>query len=51
MQYFQFSHMDGKDNPRDILTKICSIREWYELLKQLSFWSASGDVSGSHLST
>ena len=44
-------HMDGKDNPADILTKFCSSREWYELLKQLIFWRASGEASGSHLIT
>ena len=30
-------HMDGKDNPADILTKFCSSREGYELLKPLIF--------------
>ena len=44
-------HMDGKDKPVDILTKFCSSREWYELLKLLIFCIARGEASGSHLST
>ena len=43
--------MEGKDNPADILTKFCSSREWYELLKLLIFCIARGEASGSHLST
>ena len=32
-----FVHMDGKENPADILTTFCSSREGYELLKPLIF--------------
>ena len=31
-------HIDGKENPADILTKHRSSREWYELMKPLIFW-------------
>ena len=44
-------HMDSKDNYADILTTFCSSNEWYELLGSLIFWRASGDESGSLLST
>jgi hypothetical protein len=32
-------HIDGKENPADILTKHCSSHEWYELMKPLIFWA------------
>ena len=32
-------HIDGKENPADILTKHRSSREWYELMKPLIFWA------------
>ena len=49
-----FAHIDGKDNPADILTKNRSSKEWFALLKPLIFWrsdakNADGAVDGSHL--
>ena len=32
-------HIEGTQNPADILTKHRSSREWYELMKPLIFWS------------
>ena len=46
-----FSHMEGKENPADILNKFFPSREWYELLELLIFCIARGGASGSHLST
>ena len=51
VRYFQFFHVDGKDNPADILTNFCSICEWYENLKPRILWYVRGDVSDRHLST
>jgi len=31
-------HIDGKDNPADVLSKHTSSRTWYELMRQLIFW-------------
>ena len=33
-----FAHIDGKDNPADVLTKNRSPKEWFALLKPLIFW-------------
>jgi len=44
-----FVHMNGKDNPADILTKFRSSREWYELLKPILFWRAKDNRIGSHI--
>jgi hypothetical protein len=46
--FTQFIHIDGKQNPADILTKHTSSREWYEVMKPLIFWRARGDQLGSH---
>ena len=32
-------HIDCKQNSADILTKHCSSREWYELMKPFLFWA------------
>ena len=47
-------HIDGKDNPADILTKNRSSKEWFALLKPLIFWCSDkknpdGATDGSHL--
>ena len=34
----RFVHIDGKENPADILTKPRSSRDWYRLMKPLIFW-------------
>ena len=43
-------HIDGKNNPADILTKNRSSREWYKLMKPLIFWTwrdnATSEVTG-----
>ena len=39
-------HIDGKDNPADVLSKHTSSRTWYELMRPLIFWR----VSDRHLS-
>jgi len=49
-----FAHIDGKDNPADILTKNRSSKEWFALLKPLIFWRSDnkhpdGTTDGSHL--
>jgi len=31
-------HIDGKDNPADVLSKHTSSRTWYELMRPLIFW-------------
>jgi hypothetical protein len=41
-------HIDGKQNPADILTKHRSSREWYELMKPLIFWTWRDDETTSH---
>ena len=33
-----FIHMDGKDNPSDVLSKFRSSKDWYPLLKPFLFW-------------
>ena len=51
MEYIEFSlreavahgiarpfHIDGKDNPADVLSKHTSSRTWYELMRPLIFW-------------
>jgi hypothetical protein len=45
-----FVHIDGKQNPADILTKHTSSREWYEVMKPLIYWRAKEDKLGSHRS-
>jgi len=32
-------HIEGKNNPADVLTKHRSSREWYELMKPFIFWA------------
>ena len=49
-----FAHIDGKDNPADVLTKNRSSKEWFALLKPLIFWrsdskNADGTQDGSHI--
>ena len=39
-------HIDGKDNPADLLSKHTSSRTWYEIMRPLIFWR----ISDSHLS-
>ena len=34
----RFVHIDGKENPADILTKPRSPRDWHRLMKPLVFW-------------
>ena len=42
-------HIDGKHNPADVATKHLSSREWYELMKPLTFWRVrDNETSGSH---
>ena len=31
-------HIDGKENPADVLSKHTSSRTWYELMRPLIFW-------------
>jgi len=31
-------HIDGKNNPADLLSKHTSSRRWYELMRPLIFW-------------
>ena len=33
-----FCHINGKENPADILTKFRSSREWFHVMKPLMFW-------------
>ena len=50
-----FAHIDGKDNPADVLVaKSRSSKEWFALLKPLIFWcsdskNADGAHDGSHI--
>jgi len=46
--FVNFVHIDGKQNPADILTKPTSSREWYEVMKPLIFWRARDGELGSH---
>jgi hypothetical protein len=45
-----FVHIDGKQNPADIMTKPVSSREWYEVMKPLIFWRDCDGELGSHRS-
>ena len=38
-------HIDGKDNPADVLSKHTSSRTWYELMRPLIFWRVNGETS------
>ena len=40
----KFVHMDGKENPADIMTKARSSREWFPLMKPLLFWRKLTDT-------
>ena len=37
-------HIDGKDNPADVLSKHTSSNVWYELMRPLIFWRARNQV-------
>ena len=37
-------HIDGKDNPADVLSKHTSSSVWYELMRPLIFWRANYQV-------
>ena len=41
------SHIDGKDNPADLLFKHKPSNVWYELMRPLIFWRAPVDKSKS----
>jgi hypothetical protein len=43
--FVNFVHIDGKQNPADILTKPTSSREWYEVMKPLIFWQVRMESS------
>ena len=38
-------HIDGKDNPADVLSKHTTSRTWYELMRPLIFWRINGESS------
>ncbi|GFH55790.1 gag-pol polyprotein [Chaetoceros tenuissimus] len=38
-------HIDGKDNPADVLSKHTSSSVWYELMRPLIFWRNNDTVS------
>ena len=43
-------HIDGKDNPADVLSKHTSSSTWYELMRPLIFWRVQDDNRVSSVS-
>ena len=42
-QIIKFYHIDGKENPADVLTKFLDSRTWWYLLKSILHWPKDND--------